>query len=424
MPIEARVAIVHDPSDGYRSLPQPRGSSDLREVDVVISIRSRADGVLIMAFRNGHSIRRTGPYWTDLEVSADAIIQAAGRLRTRWHDLLVNHEGTGEDDDSRLGTHPYADNVDLSPFSARVERLTHELAEDGRYLLAEVILGGHGDDLRSFREFLLDTLSGEESLRVNFDSDLHIPWPMLAVDLEEETPGSPWTRFLGHRHQLDHTAPPYQSVESVPTRRTLPVTSLNTDDQLQHIGRAPEIRTLLEQTSELTVRTQSWALLDAMSATVMDEDVMYFWCHGHFVDNGSPHPHLAVRLSDQQRIDAELVLRHRSRVRNSPGARFRPFVLINACHAGQPGVSADIQHLGAALVRMGADGVLGPQILMPQFFATEYAYAFLKAYLAGGSTAGEIAQHLARHFAKNFHNPLAIAYSLFCGSNSRLEYAA
>jgi hypothetical protein len=88
---------------------------------------------------------------------------------------------------------------------------------------------------------------------------------------------------------------------------------------------------------------------------------------------------------------------------------------------GQAAASPELEHLGRALVDMGACGVLGPQIEIPQLFAAEYAYAFLDLYLDGDRTAGEIVISLVHHFAHDFANPLALAYALHCGIDSRLE---
>lgn len=136
-----------------------------------------------------------------------------------------------------------------------------------------------------------------------------------------------------------------------------------------------------------------------------------------------PYAQLAVRLSDDRPIDADLVRRHRERHRDLPDATFNPFVLLNACHTGQA-AAAELEHLGQALVELGADGVLGPQIEIPQVFASEYALAFLDLYLAGGRTAGEITRELVRRFTRDYRNPLALTYSLHCGIDSILELSS
>ncbi|MFE6867201.1 NB-ARC domain-containing protein [Kitasatospora sp. NPDC057692] len=148
--------------------------------------------------------------------------------------------------------------------------------------------------------------------------------------------------------------------------------------------------------------------------------IMYFWCHGQFVSTGAAYAQLTVRLSDPMHIDAELVRRLREDHQDVPEALFRPFVLLNACFAGQS-AEAELEHLGRALVELGASGVLGPQIEIPQVFGAEYAFAFLDLYLAGQATAGEITWRLARDFADVHRNPLALTYSLHCGIDSMLE---
>ncbi|MFD9220372.1 CHAT domain-containing protein [Streptomyces sp. NPDC060064] len=426
MSMDLAIEIRQNPSFDFTALLPPRdrpqdGVGTREPLDLSVTLRrSQQDRLHITAFRPGERSPRTRIHNAHLEITETAVLRGAARLRSIWRDRLVRHQPTDADGMSD-GSFPFAESADLTPMSALSRRLTEELADEGRYLL-DNLLDGSSDELRYFRSFLIDTLAGEASLRITFDSDLYLPWPMLAV----EPAGSDkdvWDSFLGHRHQVEQTGSPYVPVQAPGTTRSLPVTSLNTDSTLEMVAKAPEVRKLLEERSHLTVRTESETFLDALSGAVFDEDVMYFWCHGHFVENGSPHPHLAVRLSDERQIDADLVLRLRGRFLGLDDARFRPFVLLNACHTGQAAAAPELEHLGKALIRLGADGVLGPQIEIPQVFATEYAYAFLDLYLAGGSTAGEIAQALVRHFAREFHNPLALTYSLHCGIDSRVELA-
>ncbi|MFH8383811.1 CHAT domain-containing protein [Kitasatospora sp. NPDC018058] len=417
MPRELHVDILQNPSADYTRLPRqavpaadlpPKGRAPL---DLVVSLRRlRDDSVQISAFRPGERTPRTRSHWAYLAVSATTLLARAARLRTVWRDRLIAY------DPDPLNPYPFATAVDFNPLAAVAERKVAELAEEGRYFL-ETMFEGTDPDLVLFREYLNRTLTEHGSLRISFDSDLHLPWPMLAV---ESAQADPWADFLGHRHQVEQTGAAYPLIQPPYPARAKPVTSLNTDDQLTGIGRAPEVRKLLEDRSQLTVRTESDLLLEALSTAVLDEDVMYFWCHGQFVANDSPYQQLAVRLSDERHIDAELVRRHRRRHLSRPDAVFRPFVLLNACHTGQS-AAAELDHLGRALVDLGADGVLGPQLQIPQEFAAEYAFAFLDLYLTGKFTAGEITQQLVRWFAREYRNPLALAYSLHCGIDSILE---
>lgn len=435
MPQELLVEIRQNPSADFTRLPRQRGpreAEDARDarnpedaedplpLDLIVSLRRRRDDTLdVHAFRPGERTPRTRPHRAELAVTGTKLLARAARLRTTWRDQLVRYATV--DDFGMPDDYPFASAVDVSHLRPVAEGRAAELAEEGRYFL-ETMLDGPGRELTVFREYLNRTLTEHGPLRISFDSDLHLPWPMLAVDGGPGPDGrpDPWADFLGHRHQIEQTGAAYPPIQPPHPARPRPVTSLNTDDTLESIGRAPEVRKLLEDRSHLTVRTESRGLLDALSRAVLDEDVMYFWCHGQFVADGSAFKQLAVRLSDDRHIDADLVRRHRRRHLDAPEAMFRPFVLLNACHTGQS-AEGELEHLGRALVDLGAEGVLGPQIEIPQVFAAEYAFAFLDLYLTGGLTAGEITQTLVRRFAREHGNPLALTYSLHCGIDSILE---
>ncbi|WP_062205608.1 hypothetical protein [Streptomyces sp. NBRC 109706] len=422
---ELTVDIVHNPSSDFSLLPprasDPEGRLRMREpLDLVVMLRQHSpDRLHIAAFAHGQRTPRNGTPNAYLTVTAGEILRSAARLRSIWRDQLVRHQPL-DADGMPLGGYPFSEAVDLSAHVDSACRLTGNLVEEGHYFLEEKLLAGTDRQISGFRAFLLDLLAGEERMRVSFDSDLHLPWPMLAVRLPDGQ--DPRHGFLGYRHQIEQTgASAYAPAQVDANIRAVPVTSLNTDSTLDGVGRARDVYKLLNKRTRLTVRTRSEPLLEALSEPVLDEDVMYFWCHGAFVDNGSPHPHLAVRLSDGLPIDADLVERKRSLHHGSTDAHFRPFVLLNACHTGQTSPEPGLKHLGGALVKLGADGVLGPQIEIPQLFASEYALAFLEHYLCGSDTAGEIAMRLVRRFVDDHHNPLALTYSVYCGIDSRLE---
>ncbi|MFE7843297.1 CHAT domain-containing protein [Streptomyces sp. NPDC057474] len=356
-----------------------------------------------------------------LEVSAGELADRAERLRAIWRDQVVRHQGTGAGYGQRVGGYPLAESVDLTELRPLTDPLVAKLADEGFDLL-RVMLDGTGYDLGRFRDFLLGALAGERPLRISFESEWQLPLPMLAVDPAEC--GSVWEAFLGHRHQIEQADPGYPWDHAPLGRREQATTSLNKDTALDHVGRAHEVHKLLEERSRLIVRTQGSDLLQALSHAVLYEDVMYFWCHGRFVNAGASSRFLAVRLSDTEDLDGPVVQRKRRSHVRSPLARFKPFVLLNACHSAKAADPGRLKHLAQELIALGADGVLAPQIEIPQVFATEYAYAFLDHYLTGRHTAGEIGQSLVRRFAREFHNPLALAYSLNCGINSRLDLSS
>lgn len=420
---ELNFEIVRNPSSGY-TVPPPRAAQDTgggKPRDMRIMLRhAERDGLTITTHASWLPPR---DQWRNarLETTPEALLGKAGTLRFEWKRLVVDHTDDSPGPGMRVGGRPLAEEPDLTQHSTLVETLVKTLAEEGFEVL-DVMLDGSDPGLRRLRTFLLETLSEEKDLRISFDSDLPLPWSMLAVDPSRFS--DPWDAFLGHRHQVEQTSPAYSWVDQLtlePRRRA--VTSLNTDTTLDRVGRASDVRDLLDSRSHLTVRTRAVDLLDALNNAVLPEDLMYFWCHGTFMDEGTSNRRLVIKLSDADLIDSAKVRRRRRRLRDMP-QRFRPFVLLNACHTGQAATGTHVEHLGAALIDLGADGVLGPQIEIPQVFASEYAYSFLELYLVGTHTAGEISQLLVRTFAEKFHNPLALTYSLHCGLHSRLDLAS
>ncbi|MET7488335.1 hypothetical protein [Streptomyces sp. NPDC005538] len=411
--------ILGDPSDGGTQTPSPRGGPP----ELRVELRGNGPhGLRIQAHFQDPETPGTSPWHSaDLEIPAETLLDYGKRLRTVWHDKVVDHRDDDPGPGQRAGGHPFVDSADLTGLHHETDKLAQTLAEEGWYVL-DMMLDGTGYDLCRFREFLLGVLAGERTLRVSFVSEWQLPWSMLAVD-PAGCP-SPWEAFLGHRHQVEQTNTRYPWAHAPLGHRDRATTSLNKDKSLDKVGRAEEVHQLLHERSRLVVRTEGRELLEAFSRAVLHEDVMYFWCHGRFVNGGPASHFVAVQLSDTENIDGPLVFRKRRSYVRSPQARFRPFVLLNACQTAEAADPGRLEHLGQQLIDLGASGILAPQIRMPQIFATEYAYEFLDRYLTGDHTAGEIGQSLVRRFARDYRNPLALAYSLNCGINSRLDLAS
>ncbi|MFD6287134.1 CHAT domain-containing protein [Streptomyces anthocyanicus] len=416
------VEVLEDPSHRFSGRPPRRGHSpdivaDAASAELVVRLYRSGTGLSVYA--HGMSLRGTEPlHQAALEISEQEMVDRADRLLAMWRDQVVFHESTDPGNGQQVGGRPLAESVDLTELRALTDPVVAKLADEGFDLL-HVMLDGTGYDLGRFREFLLGSLASGRQLAISFDSEWQLPWPMLAVDPAECD--SPWEAFLGHRHQVEQARAGYPWDHAPLGRRERATASLNKDTALDHVTRAHEVQKMLEERSLLTVRTRGSELMEALSRSVLHEDVMYFWCHGRFVHTGASSQVLTVRLSDTEDIDGPVVRRKRRLYLRSPQSRFKPFVLLNACHSAKAADPGRLKHLGQELVDQGADGVLAPQIEIPEAFAAEYAYAFLDRYLSGAHTAGAIGQWLVRRFAREFHNPLALVYSLNGGINTRLD---
>jgi len=410
MTVDLAVEAVRDPAHGYTGEPPKQRDGELR---IILTYR-QAEQLQIVVRGQGKWFR------ADLETPTTELWQLGARLRQLWSNLVVHHQSPDGSYGIEVGGYPLTETVDLSQLAPVTDELVGRLAREGYGLLMK-LLDGHHPRLTAVRTFLLDTLADPHPLRITFDSEVQLPWPMLAVD-----PGrcaSPWEAFLGYRHQVEQNdRHPWDHAPLAVRDRA--ATSLNKDTALDEVGRAPEVHQLLDKKTRLTIRTKGSELLAALAVQILAEDLMYFWCHGHFADNGSSGTCLSVQLSDDEHVDGPAVEVRRLGIPRTPQARFKPFVLLNACHTGRAGAPNALKHLGQELIGMGAAGVLAPQIDVPQLFAAEYAYSFLESYLAGERTAGEISQSLVRDFAEKYHNPLALTYGLNCGIDSRLDLAS
>ncbi|MFI9174199.1 CHAT domain-containing protein [Streptomyces lincolnensis] len=431
MSTELRVRVVQDPSDGFTTLPDDL----VRGPDITVCLDVLADG-RIRARLHGPAVPSVygTEHRADLPVHPEKVRTDAARLCRLWKELLVDFQPLAPDGRPTPGEpeRPYASLMDLrSRPQDELYGIVHELAVAGSELLFGTLLGGDDPRVRRFNTYLGQAISARDNLRIRFDSELCIPWPMVClppVDLPlsepDNDPASLFPLFLGHRHQIEQTGGAYPWLDGRQEPPDVPAVSLNHDLRVDRRGhtRAAEVAAVLAKGTRFVERTTRAEFVRALTDRSLDEHLMYFWCHGHFMPNGSQPACLTVRLTDQVPIDAQTVRDRRRRFAH--GSPFQPFVLLNACHAGIPEGGGDLAFLGRELIHAGARGVLGPQIEMPQRFAAEYALEFVTRYLRGSETAGTIAHAVARHFADELRNPLGFAYALHHGMDSRLARAA
>lgn len=218
MTTELRVRVVQDPSQGFTTLPDEltRGPDITVCLDILAGdrIRARLYGPAVPSLYGTE-------HRADLTARPTEVRTAAARLCRLWKELLVDFRPLTDDGRPAPDTpeQPYAALVDLGTRPpAELHAILEELTLSGSELLFETLLGGTDPRVRRFRTYLAKALSAREGLRVRFDSELYIPWPMVCLRPEEEArpdqdddedPAALLAHFLGHRHQIEQTGGAY-----------------------------------------------------------------------------------------------------------------------------------------------------------------------------------------------------------------------
>lgn len=188
MPRELQVRIIQDPSRGFTALPDAlsEGPDITVSLDVLGDdrLRARLYGPAVPSLHGTE-------HRVDLAVHPAEVRSAAARLCRMWKEVLVDHRPLAADGRPVPGEPetPYASLVDLR--SRPVDELAplmEELALVGSELLYGTLLGGTDPRIARFRSYLTEALARGEGLRLRFDSDLHLPWPMVCLAAEDLPP--------------------------------------------------------------------------------------------------------------------------------------------------------------------------------------------------------------------------------------------
>jgi hypothetical protein len=94
-----------------------------------------------------------------------------------------------------------------------------------------------------------------------------------------------------------------------------------------------------------------------------------------------------------------------------------PLVILNACESAE--LSPELYNgLVPYLIGRGARGVIGTEVLMPAYFAAEFAPALLRRFAAGNTRLGDLLRDLRREYLREKRNVLPLIYALY--SNAEL----
>jgi hypothetical protein len=250
----------------------------------------------------------------------------------------------------------------------------------------------------------------------------------VANEILDPSKGKNWRKegFWGYQHTIWHNPGSIGVKFAIQPEGKL--LSVNFDDRLARAFKLPIIDQHVQDIKALVTdgtiqRTKKAELHKA----IMDnrdtlERILYFYCHGHGADSDAgpdlAKPHLV--LSDGETVCADDFLDWADgKLPTSP------LIFINACQGGQM-TSMFYETFAAALLNLGAVGLIGAQIDIPAVFAVEYGKRVLSQFLArqGSRTRlGRIMSEANRTFFDQHRNPLGFVYSLYYGVNCFINWA-
>jgi hypothetical protein len=280
---------------------------------------------------------------------------------------------------------------------------------------------------------LLRATTAERELRINVIAErFAFPWSLIyALPFKPTDPVDP-NGFWGYRHIIEYT-PQFSARQP-----TAFAPEIRAGDRL-HFGfvfdqtidaqfNAPiigEQRQTLPGIGGVTVTEYDTRdkFLDLLSRSQGVPHIIYFYGHAVSRSPGEKDAATGIEygLGDSYlSINGEAVtLDEMNLYAGLDLDRFdsAPLVILNACESAE--LSPELYNgLVPYLIGRGARGVIGTEVLMPAYFAAEFAPALLRRFAAGNTRLGDLLRDLRREYLREKRNVLPLIYALY--SNAEL----
>lgn len=308
-----------------------------------------------------------------------------------------------------------------------------DLRQIGDRLFRTLFFAPGSGDLGKEMGHLLRATTAERELRINVIAErFAFPWSLIyALPFKPSDPVDPMG-FWGYRHIIEYT-PQFSARQPSAFAPEIKV------DERLHLGfvfdqtidtqfNAPivaEQRQILPGINGVTV-TEYGArdeFLDLLSRSEGVPQIIYFYGHAVSRQPGEKDAATGIEygLGDSYlSINAETVtLDEMNLYAGLDLDRFdsAPLVVLNACESAE--LSPELYNgLVPYLIGRGARGVIGTEVLMPAFFAAEFAPALLRRFVAGNIRLGDLLRDMRREYLRDKCNVLPLIYALY--SNAEL----
>ncbi|GIW00415.1 CHAT domain-containing protein [Roseiflexus sp.] len=385
----------------------------------LIIIRETTGYTFILSLGSGYTVAR-------LNLAEKEIVDVIRRARAAFLEKIVKRLDTSRN------VYAYQLKDTTIPETIHQEAL-RDLRQIGDLLFRSLFFApGSGDDGKELGR-LLRTATAERELRINVIAErFAFPWSLVyALPFKPSDPVDPMG-FWGYRHIIEHT-PQFSARQPAAF-----APELNAGERL-HVGfvfdqtidtqfNAPiiaEQRQILPGIDGVAVTEYGTrdAFLDLLSRSQNVPQIIYFYGHAVSRSPGEKDAATGIEygLGDSYlSVNGEAVtLDDMNLYAGLDLDRFdsAPLVVLNACESAE--LSPELYNgLVPYLIGRGARGIIGTEVLMPAFFAAEFAPALLRRFAAGNTRLGDLLRDMRREYLHEKRNVLPLIYALY--SNAEL----
>jgi hypothetical protein len=380
----------------------------------LIIVRETTGYTFILSLGSGYTVAR-------LNLAEKEIVDAIRRARVTFLEKIVKKLDTSRN------VYAYQLKDTAIPEAIHQEAL-RDLRQIGDLLFRSLFFApGSGDQGQEMGR-LLRTATAERELRINVIAErFAFPWSLVyALPFKPSDPVDP-TGFWGYRHIIEYTPQfsarqPAAFAPELDARDRLRV-GFVFDQTINAQFNAPiiaEQRQTLPGIDGVTVTEYDTRdeFLDLLSRSRDVPQIIYFYGHAVSRSPGEKEAATGIEygLGDSYlSINGEAItLDEMNLYAGLDLERFdsAPLVVLNACESAE--LSPELYNgLVPYLIGRGARGVIGTEVLMPAFFAAEFAPALLRRFAAGATRLGDLLRDMRREYLRDKRNVLPLIYALY-----------
>lgn len=380
----------------------------------LIIVRETTGYTFILSLGSGYTVAR-------LNLAEKEIVDAIRRARSAFLEKIVKKL------DPSRNAYAYQLKDTTIPEAIHQEAL-RDLRQIGDLLFRSLFFAPGSSDQGKEIGHLLRAATAERELRINVIAErFAFPWSLVyALPFKPSDPVDPMG-FWGYRHIIEYT-PQFSArqpsafapeINAVDRLRVGFVFDQTIDAQFN----APiiaEQRQVLPGIDGVAVTEYDTRdkFLDLLSRSQGVPQIIYFYGHAVSRSPGEREAATGIEygLGDSYlSINGEAItLDEMNLYAGLDLDRFdsAPLVVLNACESAE--LSPELYNgLVPYLIGRGARGVIGTEVLMPAFFAAEFAPVLLRRFAAGNTRLGDLLRDMRREYLRDKRNVLPLIYALY-----------